>query len=106
MSLHEHMNLLEDQKRAAWAKTSPVSGQSKSWEFRKDCLGNLLRYADYGKRNSPFGWELNFIKPRHMGGATQPENMQALHWRANAAKVEAVPPGLLSNVNAVTAEAA
>ena len=64
---HEHMNLLEDLKRAAWASTSPVAGQLNSWEFRKDCLGNLVRYNDYGKRTSPFGWELDFIKPRAPG---------------------------------------
>ena len=50
MRMQSHMSMLEDLKRAAWARTSPVSGQSTSWEFRKDCLGNLVRYADYGNR--------------------------------------------------------
>jgi len=96
MSLHEHMNLLEDLKRAAWARTSPVVGQPNAWEFRKDCLGNLVRYADFGKRNSPFGWELDHIAPRHMGGTTDPENLRVLHWRASAAKSENLPAGLLA----------
>ena len=56
MSQHEQMILVEDLKRSAWARTSPVAGQLNSWEFRKDCLGNLVRYQDYGKRTSPFGW--------------------------------------------------
>lgn len=95
MSQHEHMTLLEDLKRAAWGRTSPVSGQPTAWEFRKDCLGNLVRYADYGKRNSPFGWELDYIVPRALGGRSDPENLQALHWRANAARSENIPVGLV-----------
>ena len=96
MSQHEQMILVEDLKRAAWARTSPVAGQLNSWEFRKDCLGNLVRYQDYGKRTSPFGWELDFILPRQMGGDSNPENLQALHWKANAAKSDHIPLGLVA----------
>jgi hypothetical protein len=95
-----HMALLEDTKRAAWARTSPVSGtQLNAWEFRKDCLGNLVRYADFGNRHSPFGWELDFIVSRSLGGSTEPENLQALHWKATAARSE-VPPGLMNRAAA------
>ena len=96
MGLQVHMTMLEDLKRAAWARTSPVSGQSNSWVFRKDCLGNLVRYADFGNRHSPFGWELHYIVSRALGGSTDPENLQALQWRANAARSENVPSGLVS----------
>src|SRR5689334_19203308 len=98
MASHEHMILLEDLKRTAWAKTSPVAGQLNSWEFRKDCLGNLIRFQDYGKRTSPFGWELDFIKPRHLGGDTNPENLQALHWKSNAAKSDQIPASIVAAV--------
>ena len=77
MGSHVHMTMLEDLKRAAWARTSPVQGQMNSWEFRKDCYGNLLRYADFGNRHSPFGWELDAANPQ-----------QALHWRKAAARTE------------------
>ena len=87
------MTMLEDMKRAAWARTSPVSGQGHSWEFRKDCLGNLVRYADYGNRHSPFGWELEYIVAR-AGAGTDPENMQALHWKANARSAQVAQPRL------------
>ena len=97
MGLQVHMTMLEDLKRAAWARTSPVSGaQLNSWEFRKDCLGNLVRYADFGNRHSPFGWELDYIVSRSLGGSTDPENLQALHWKKAAAKSEALPAGLMS----------
>ena len=88
--MHSHMTMLEDMKRAAWARTSPVSGQANSWEIRKDCLGNLIRYADFGNRHSPFGWELNAVIPASMGGSADAENLQALHWKAAA--LRAAPP--------------
>ncbi len=94
-----HMTMLEDLKRAAWARTSPVSGQPSAWEFRKDCLGNLVRYSDFGNRHSPFGWELDFIVPRTIGGSTDPENLQALHWKATAARSDAIPAGLMRGAN-------
>ena len=90
------VTVLEDLKRACWARTSPVSGQLNSWEFRKDCLGNLLRYADYGNRHSPFGWELEFIVPAKLGGSTDPSNLQALHWKATAARSERIAPRLVA----------
>jgi len=101
--MQQHMTVLEDLKRACWAKTSPVSGQINSWEFRKDCLGNLLRYADFGNRHSPFGWELEFIVPTRMGGSTSPENLQALHWKATAARHDSLPASLLSRANVAAA---
>ena len=94
--MQSHMTQLEDLKRACWAKTSPVSGQINSWEFRKDCLGNLLRYADFGNRHSPFGWELEYIVPARLGGSNSPENLQALQWKAAAARGERIAPRLVA----------
>ena len=84
----QHMTMLEDLKRAAWGRTSPVSGQMNSWEFRKDCLGNMVRYDDFGNRHSPFGWELEYIVAHALGGSTDPSNLQALHWKAHARRPE------------------
>ena len=104
MGSHVHMTMLEELKRAAWARTSPVSpAQLNAWEFRKDCLGNLVRFTDYGNRHSPFGWELDQIVPRAAGGSSDLENIQALHWRATAARGDNVPAGLRSGTNAVAA---
>ncbi len=95
MATHEHMTLLEDLKRSAWSRTNPVGEHANAWEFRKDKLGNMVRYADYGNRKSPFGWELDQIVPKSVGGTSDADNLQALHWRATAAKSE-VPAGLAS----------
>ena len=88
MALQVHMSMLEDLKRAAWSKTTPVSDQPNAWEFRKDARGNLIRYNDFGNRHSPFGWELECIVSRAAGGSTDPSNLQALHWKAAAVRAE------------------
>jgi hypothetical protein len=97
MATHVRMTLLEDLKRAAWSRTSPVGHHANAWEFRKDRLGNMVRYADYGNRKSPFGWELDFIEPRAVGGSSDPSNIQALHWRATAARSDNVPAALVAS---------
>ena len=79
------VTVLEDLKRAAWARTSPVSS-ANAWDIRKDCLGNLVRYTDFANRHSPFGWELEYM------GSQEPENLQALNWKAVAARSEHVAP--------------
>jgi len=90
------MILLEDLKRAAWSRTSPVGGHTNAWEFRKDRLGNMVRWADYGNRKSPFGWELDYIEPKSAIGPKDPDNLQALHWRATAARSSNIPAALLA----------
>ena len=101
MGLHSQM--LEDLKRAAWARTSPVSSQVNSWEIRKDILGNLVRYADFGRRDSPFGWELEYITSRALGGSTDPDNLRALHWKANAGRPQHLEPRLMTVAEAEAA---
>ena len=88
MPMQAHMTMLEDLKRACWARTSPVAGQPNAWEFRKDCLGNLVRYSDFGNRQSPFGWEIDYIVPRSRGGSNDAYNLQALHWKSLAARAQ------------------
>lgn len=96
--------LLEELKRSAWARTSPVGDHANAWEFRKDRLGNLVRYGDYGNRKSPFGWELSAIEPRGLASSVEGENLQALHWRATAARTDT--PALLAGREANKVEAA
>lgn len=100
MGLHVHMAMLEDLKRACWARTSPVAGQINAWDFRKDCLGNTVRYDDFNNRQSPYGWELEYIVPARLGGSTDPGNLQALHWRARLATTARAPEPVLAAAEA------
>ena len=96
MGLQIHMTMLEDLKRACWARTSPVSGQQNSWEFRKDCLGNLVRYADFGNRHSPFGWELDHIVSRALGGSMRSREPAGAALESHCRAQRTLAPGLVA----------
>jgi hypothetical protein len=100
MAANATVSAFEDLKLTAWAHTLPMGGNATGWEFRRDAQGNMLRFGDYGNRRSPFGWEIEWIVPQSMGGSSNPENLRALHWKANAAKLDNLPAGLVAKVAA------
>ena len=63
----------------------------------------VVRYADFGNRHSPFGWELDYILSRALGGASCVENLQALHWKAGAARSETLPQALMTTTESKAA---
>lgn len=74
---------------AVWYRT-PTAGDEDPRQFRRDALGNLLRYEEFEKRTE-HGWEIDHVRPVSRGGTDALENLQALHWRANRDKAEAWP---------------
>jgi hypothetical protein len=53
--------------------------------WRSDAYGNVMRFGDYGDRQSQFGWELDhWPVPASLGGTDNVTNLRALHWSANA----------------------
>lgn len=73
----------EARKRAAWKKAFPIAGFDQN-ERRQDAYGILIDWADYGSRNSAFGWEIDHATPVALGGGDGFDNLRALHWRNNA----------------------
>lgn len=53
--------------------------------WRKDFAGAWIRRDQYGVR-SKFGWVIDHIKPKSMGGDDTLDNLQALHWKNSIAK--------------------
>jgi len=71
---------------AAWARLAahpnPILEPSV---WRIDAHGNVVKFHDYGKRDSEYGWELDhWPTPKALGGTDHPDNIRALHWRSNA----------------------
>ena len=55
-------------------------------EWRWDVFGNVIRYADYGNRDSKYGWEIDHIVPVADGGTDHISNLRPLQWSVNASR--------------------
>ena len=72
-----------ENRRVIWNKGQVIPGYN-SLVWRRDYMGNVIRYADYGNRLSVHGWEIDHITPVALGGSDDISNLRPLHWRANA----------------------
>lgn len=69
-------------KDAVWAKGVAIPSYDLN-VWRRDSMGSVIRYSDYGDRDSEYGWEIDHIDPN---GPDDLLNLQPLHWRNNASK--------------------
>jgi len=51
-----------------------------------DICDATIDKAAYGNRKSEYGWELDHIIPKALGGKTHIHNLRPLHWENKAAK--------------------
>ena len=65
-----------------WQKGSLIPGENP-WEWRTDCFGNMIFYADYANIDSVFGWLIDHIVPPVYGGTGNIENLQPVQWEVN-----------------------
>lgn len=60
--------------------------------WRRDDNGDVIKFSEYGNRDSEFGWEIDHIQPSALGGSDDFSNKRPLHCRTNASD-----GGLLGN---------
>ena len=71
-------------KLAVWAKGSVILDYDPT-VWRHDAYGSVMRYSDYGNRNSDHGWEIDhYPVPNALGGAESLRNARPLNWHNNA----------------------
>lgn len=70
---------------AVWNKGKIIPGYSKD-EWRHDDYGNVIRYNDYGNRDSKYGWEKDHIISVASGGRDHIDNYRPLQWQTNVAR--------------------
>ena len=81
----------EAEKKYVWDnKAVKVDGVDPD-VFRQDYAGAWMRYADYGNRNSQYGWEIDHLKPLAQGGEEVMTNYLPLQWQNNVRKGDNYP---------------
>lgn len=79
----------EATKRKVFNKGRPIDGyDSNIW--RRDICGYAMRYDLYGQEEK-YGWEIDHIYPRSLGGETTLDNLQPLWWENNRRKGDKFP---------------
>lgn len=79
-----------DEILAVWMKATAVTGVNSDL-LRQDYAGAWIRYADYGNRNSQYGWEIDHLKPLSQGGEEAMTNYLPLQWQNNVRKGDDYP---------------
>lgn len=69
------------QRLLVWEKGFAALGYDPE-EFRRDKYGALIKRSDYGKQRSPYGWEVDRIRPESRGGLNALSNLRPLHWNS------------------------
>ncbi len=71
------MGFSEEVVWKVWAKGYQTGNDPLMW--RKDECGAWIFRGDYGKRNSQYGWEIDYIVPVSEGGTDDLSNLRPLH---------------------------
>lgn len=67
-----------------WAMADTQPGiDGKTW--RKDFAGAWIRKDQFGL-HTEYGWVIDHIRPRSLGGGDDLRNLQPIHWRNNISK--------------------
>lgn len=63
---------------------------------RKDACGAWILRNQYGNTDSNFGWEIDHVYPRALGGTTVEENLRSMQWQNNRSKGDDYPSYMAS----------
>ena len=79
------MNYTQQQIDEAWGKATKVDGFNPD-NIRKDSCGAWIIRGQYSSRDSIYGWEIDHVYPKSLGGDEHPDNLRAMQWENNVAK--------------------
>lgn len=77
---------------AVWNKAKPVANLNPNL-YRMDMSGAIIERAKHGdtSQETGFGWEIDHIVPKSLGGTSEIQNLQPLQWLNNRAKDNTYP---------------
>ena len=70
---------IRDFLEMAWQKARIIEGFDPDL-FRQDACGAWIRKDLYGDIENMFGWGVDYIYPKSLGGTLIPENIRALNY--------------------------
>lgn len=77
-------------RQAAWLKGSVIPEYPASM-WRRDEYGRAIKWDDYGRTDTKYGWEVDHIVPVERGGGDQIANLRPLFWETNRRKGDTYP---------------
>lgn len=75
----------DDTVQEVWEKAKVVPHYDPD-KWRKDECNAWIRRGSYGRRDTPYGWEIDHIKPQSKGGSDDLLNLRPLQWENNASR--------------------
>jgi len=72
----------DEMVQAVWEKGQVTQGNDPA-RWRKDQCAAWIGRAEYGDRNTQYGWEIDHISP---GGSDALSNLRPLQWKNNTDK--------------------
>lgn len=82
-------NWSQDDIRSVWNKGRVTENYDKN-VWRYDRCGSPMKYDDFGRRNSKYGWEIDHITPVCHSGSDELINLQPLQWENNVRKSDSL----------------
>lgn len=76
--------------QTVWSKARIVEGFDKD-RFRKDACGAWIQLSEYGNHKSQYGWDIDHVLPRVLGGGDEEINLRPLQWQNNLSKADDFP---------------
>ncbi|MBD5437297.1 MAG: HNH endonuclease [Treponema sp.] len=73
-----------------WNKGISVDGYDET-RIRKDCCGAWIVKDAYGNRDDDFGWEIDHVYPKSLGGDDDHDNLRPMNCHNNKSKQDDYP---------------
>jgi len=84
-------NYSEEKIKQVWKKAKPVPIEGNSNDLYRKDEAEAWIYFDYFGKEIEYGWTIDHILPKALGGTDHIDNLLPLHWENNKSKANDFP---------------